>query len=199
MTAQGINFIIPLMDNTQGLIRVYVPQPLISEMDSISKVLAYFYKQKSEDLNIIAIDYLRLIDESLEGLPRERQEAYKRNIMSFLVRCKEASSVVNEDYIPIDKKKLDNDTWEMFCGMLLFFSALLRYAGRMQVLQEMNDFYTLLGFTEWINSYKKQTQEQQGEHDTNQHLKTSQTNTQDNNATHTQKAYVVDMQEWGKD
>lgn len=144
------NFVIPL----DGGYLIFIPQPSKYEVMSISKVLGYFYEQvsKGASVDVIVVDWERLVDEALTDF--DRAESIKASVMSFLDKLMYSSFIRMPDgrVLSYAEAKLDEEKLEYFKGTILFICALFRYASQEVKKTVLKGYVTSLSSEAWKKS-----------------------------------------------
>lgn len=170
---QDFNLLIDV-DYAEGeILKFYVPQPQITEIKAISRILGYFYKVTSsqlESIPVIVTDWERLVDESLSSLSPELRDNVARALANLFTRMLDSCSVIKMknseateffDYTTTERSKYLEDSYVVnrFKGTALFILALLRYSERGTIQDTLSDFITSATLLELQNSLKKSAKE----------------------------------------
>lgn len=170
---QDFNLLIDV-DYAEGeILKFYVPQPQITEIKAISRILGYFYKVTSsqlESIPVIVTDWERLVDESLSPLSSELRDNVARALANLFTRMLDSCSVIKMknseateffDYTTTERSKYLEDSYVVnrFKGTALFILALLRYSERGMIQDTLSDFITSATLLELQNSLKKSAKE----------------------------------------
>lgn len=152
-----INFEVALVLDTGDEAKVFIPQPNDVELTRISRVLSYVFKEMDKSpLQILLIDWERLIDEALAGLPSELAENVRKQTLTFLDRCVSSGICDLKDINTLSATEAS-----LLKGSLLFISALYRYVYQRAKIEsnEIKGFFTSLSATDW----KKRSQKLSGD------------------------------------
>lgn len=152
------NFIFNVFFESYGACQCYIPQVNELELKSISRILSYFYKAfQNEDERVVLVDYERFIEESIEPITDNAQrDRKKEQLEAYFERSFLGASFYDNEWIEIDKTKLDEDDIHNFRAMLLFTSALFRYSTKEGKKYFLGEYFTSYNVMEWIEHSKKQ-------------------------------------------
>lgn len=156
MIDRKFNLIIPVLDEDDTLLKIYVPQPAKASYDSISRALGYFYKIATKDIpiDVIVIDYKQYIEEAIENYPRK--DDFINTFNAFLDRTLSSSYVFDgKDFKAWPEVTLSDEVRNNAEGMLVFICALLRYVSPTNRNKLIKDYYTSQDYMEWKNSLTK--------------------------------------------
>lgn len=156
-----VNFEVALVLDTGEEAKVFVPQPNDVELTRISRVLSYIFREMDKNpLQILLIDWERMIDEALSGLSKELADNVKKQTMTFLDRCVSSGICDLKDINTLS----DSET-SLLKGSLLFISALYRYVYQRAKIESsgIKGFFTSLSATDWKKSLSKRSEESQAE------------------------------------
>lgn len=149
-----MNFILPTWVSDREC-RIIFNQPSKMKLGAIAAALRIIFAkvQSGESPDIIVVDYQEYIKES--GLN-------ENTIKSFIASTLTTAQIIFMDDFeikPLSEFEISADEMETIEGLLLFFSALLRYGGRAIKSKEFENFFTLLNAWELVELYKKQSKD----------------------------------------
>lgn len=157
------NLIIPL----DGGYEIFIPQPSKYEVMAISKVLGYFYKQitQGESVDVIVVDWERLVDEALEASLNSHN--LKEATLAFLEKTMFSSWIHFEDgrTVSYNEAHLTVDKVEYFKGTILFICALCRYASSEVKKIALKGFITSQNLEAWKSSLLTSSRESEEDQD----------------------------------
>ena len=156
------NFTLPfLLDNGDGAI-IYIPQPNSNELMSLAPVLGEIFRRiERDELDYIVFsqDWDIIVKKILRKETEEDASIITRNMESFFERRILDANAFKENGCSVEK--LSNDERNQIKGILLFFSALLRYVKQRVFGKESKDLTTSLSVLEYQEWLKKRYAEQQ--------------------------------------
>lgn len=145
------NFVIPI----DGGYLAFIPQPSKYEVIAISKVLGYFYEQisKGSSVDVIVVDWLRIVDEALEDFANA--ENVRANTLSFLDKTMYSAFIKKPEgnIVAYPEANLDEEKQEYFKGTILFICALFRYASQEVRKTVLKGYTTSLTCEAWKKSF----------------------------------------------
>lgn len=155
------NFTLPfLLDNGDSGI-IYIPQPNTNELMSLAPVLGEVFKmvQRDElDYLVFSQDWEILVKKILRKESPEDASVISRNLESFFERRILDANCFKENGANVGE--LSEFERHAVKGLLLFFSALLRYAKQRIGGNESKDLITSLSSLEYQDFLKKRYAEQ---------------------------------------
>lgn len=148
------NFSLDLRLESGEIARIFIPQPLESELTRVSRVLSYIFNQLDNiSLNVVIADWERIVDEALSSLKADYAEKVKSDVMRFLDRCVAGGFCDIKDINTFNELELSD-----LKGIILFTSALYRYVWKRTPIgsNELKAFFTTSTLAEWKQSLPKQ-------------------------------------------
>lgn len=175
------NFIIPIDDENNNPISIWISHPLDIEFSAIGRVLSYINKEISSGTpaQCIITDYERLIDESLNGMSQEYTKSIKQAIETFFQRAELGAKLSDGRDFNALSKELKEYFRDEFRGKMLFISTLWRYLyaetlrginqaktqeekeEAQRIAASLTQFFTLQNATEWSDSFANASAESQ--------------------------------------
>lgn len=154
---KNLTISLPLDFEDKETLKLYIPEPSFDRVEACLPIFRYVFQNKKlfSDPLIACKDFDYLIKPSLDN------EKVKLNFNAFLEDAIANTKIVN-DY---DKtfqelyKSFDDDNKNLYKTMLVFIFALLRYLPVKMLKKEASEFYTLLNFTDYKNSFLNSTEE----------------------------------------
>lgn len=155
------NFSLDLRLSDGEIAKIFIPQPLESELILISRVLSYFFNQMDETpLNVFVADWQRMVNEALSDLREKYAEKVKNDIDRFLERQIAGGFCDIKDINSFNDIELSD-----LKGLILFTCALYRYVWQRTQIKSggIEALFTSLTLAEWKQSLTKQPEASMGE------------------------------------
>lgn len=152
----NVNFVVPSLLDDGSEVKVWVAQPIESEIKGLAQILGPLFtlvREKNVDLVVFLRDWEIFVDDILSKL--ENGEGKKKALEAFFDRSLMTAKVYSSsgDELPA----LEGLSLDYFKGALLFISALYRYTFKNLLMTDMRDFFTSLSAMEFRNSLLKQS------------------------------------------